>query len=149
MLAWIIHGQRSLAGYSPWGHKRIGHNLAMKRQQQWRERGMISQFFQYNIHLPTSMYLFLYLPTYLLTSLPIIYLSIYLASIYTSIYLHLLRILYIVGLPSEWPGVLWVTGCDGRNQSQPQGLRSLHFSLWSSNNWHPVVYCSVLQGHFP
>ena len=21
------HGQRSLAGYSPWGHKRIGHNL--------------------------------------------------------------------------------------------------------------------------
>ena len=21
------HGQRSLAGYSPWGHKRIGHDL--------------------------------------------------------------------------------------------------------------------------
>ena len=20
------HGQRSLAGYSPWGHKRVGHN---------------------------------------------------------------------------------------------------------------------------
>ena len=21
------HGQRSLAGYSPWGHKRVGHDL--------------------------------------------------------------------------------------------------------------------------
>ena len=25
------HGQRSLAGYSPWGHKKVGHNLAIKR----------------------------------------------------------------------------------------------------------------------
>ena len=24
------HGQRSLAGYSPWGHKRLGHNLQTK-----------------------------------------------------------------------------------------------------------------------
>ena len=24
------HGQRSLAGYSPWGHKRIGHDLVTK-----------------------------------------------------------------------------------------------------------------------
>ena len=24
------HGQRSLAGYSPWGHKRVGHDLATK-----------------------------------------------------------------------------------------------------------------------
>ena len=30
-------------------------------------------------------------------------LSIYPSSIYTSIYLLLLRILYIMGLPSEWP----------------------------------------------
>jgi len=22
------HGQRSLGGYSPWGHKRVGHDLA-------------------------------------------------------------------------------------------------------------------------
>ena len=29
------HGQRSLVGYSPWGHKRIGHNLVIK--QHWRE----------------------------------------------------------------------------------------------------------------
>ena len=28
------HGQRSLAGYSPWGHKRVWHDLATK-QQQW------------------------------------------------------------------------------------------------------------------
>ena len=26
------HGQRSLEGYSPWGHKRIGHGLATKQQ---------------------------------------------------------------------------------------------------------------------
>ena len=28
------HGQRSLVGCSPWGHKRVGHNLATKQQQQ-------------------------------------------------------------------------------------------------------------------
>ena len=27
-----FHGQRSLAGYSPQGHKREGHNLAAKQQ---------------------------------------------------------------------------------------------------------------------
>ena len=27
------HGQRSLAGYSPWDHKRVGHDLATKQQQ--------------------------------------------------------------------------------------------------------------------
>ena len=27
------HGQRSLACYSPWGRKRVGHNLVTKRQQ--------------------------------------------------------------------------------------------------------------------
>ena len=26
-------GQRSLAGYGPWGHKRVGHYLATKQQQ--------------------------------------------------------------------------------------------------------------------
>ena len=28
------HGQRDLAGYSPWGGKRVGHKLATKQQQQ-------------------------------------------------------------------------------------------------------------------
>ena len=28
------HGQWSLAGYSPWSHKRVRHNLAAKQQQQ-------------------------------------------------------------------------------------------------------------------
>ena len=28
------HGQRNLVGYSPWGHKRIRHNLATQQQQQ-------------------------------------------------------------------------------------------------------------------
>jgi len=27
------HGQRSLVGYSPWGHKRVGHDWAAKQQQ--------------------------------------------------------------------------------------------------------------------
>ena len=27
------HGQRSLGGYSPWGPKRVRHNLATKQQQ--------------------------------------------------------------------------------------------------------------------
>ena len=27
------HGQRSLAGYSPWGCKRVGHDLATEQQQ--------------------------------------------------------------------------------------------------------------------
>ena len=25
------HGQRSLVGYSPWGHRRVGHDLATKK----------------------------------------------------------------------------------------------------------------------
>ena len=28
------HGQRSLVAYSPWGHKRVRHNLTTKQQQQ-------------------------------------------------------------------------------------------------------------------
>ena len=27
-----LHGQRSLVGYSPWGHKRVRHDLAIKQQ---------------------------------------------------------------------------------------------------------------------
>ena len=30
ILAWEIHGQRSLVGYSPWGLQRVGHGLATK-----------------------------------------------------------------------------------------------------------------------
>ena len=30
VLAWRIHGQRSMAGYSPWGLQKVGHNLATK-----------------------------------------------------------------------------------------------------------------------
>ena len=28
------HGQRSLVGYSPWGLKRVGHDLTTKKQQE-------------------------------------------------------------------------------------------------------------------
>ena len=34
ILAWEIHGQRSLAGYSPWGHKRARHDVRTKQQKQ-------------------------------------------------------------------------------------------------------------------
>jgi len=30
-LAGKSHGQRSLVGYGPWGHKRVSHNLATKQ----------------------------------------------------------------------------------------------------------------------
>ena len=34
----LFHGQWSLAGYSPLGHKRVGHNLMTKQQQQYDSR---------------------------------------------------------------------------------------------------------------
>ena len=33
ILAGKSHGQRSLEGYSPWGHNRLGHDLETKQQQ--------------------------------------------------------------------------------------------------------------------
>ena len=33
ILAGKSHGQRSLACYSPWGCKRVGHNLVSKQQK--------------------------------------------------------------------------------------------------------------------
>ena len=32
ILAWKTHGWRSLAGYSPWGHKRVRQDLETKQQ---------------------------------------------------------------------------------------------------------------------
>ena len=40
ILAWRPKGQRSLAAYSLWGCKRVGHNLATKQQ---RSRARLSQ----------------------------------------------------------------------------------------------------------
>ena len=38
----ISHGQKSLLDYSPWGHRRVGHNLATKQQwgrkRRWRKK---------------------------------------------------------------------------------------------------------------
>ena len=30
----ISHGQRSLAGYSPWSHKRVRHDLAIQQEEE-------------------------------------------------------------------------------------------------------------------
>ena len=32
------YGQRNLVGYSPWGHKRAGHDLETKQQQQKQQQ---------------------------------------------------------------------------------------------------------------
>ena len=42
------HGQRSLAGYSPWGHKRVRNNLAAKQQQQKFHRISMPHFFTHS-----------------------------------------------------------------------------------------------------
>ena len=39
ILAWKIPWTEEPEGYSPWGHKRVGHDLATKQQQQsWNYR---------------------------------------------------------------------------------------------------------------
>ena len=48
ILAGKSHGQRSLVGYSPWGHRRVGHGLPSKQQQSeirvlvWSDSGVTS-----------------------------------------------------------------------------------------------------------
>ena len=37
ILPWESHGQRSLAGYSPWGWKSIKYNLRTSQQQSYRK----------------------------------------------------------------------------------------------------------------
>ena len=47
------HGQRSLTGYNPWGHKRVGQDLGTKYQQQTHERdsGKVTCQNGQNLHL--------------------------------------------------------------------------------------------------
>ena len=33
-----LHGQRSLVGYSAWGHKRVRYDLVTKRQQSFKRK---------------------------------------------------------------------------------------------------------------
>ena len=55
----ISHGQRSLVGYSPWGHKRIGHDLVTKQQYisslcyktlEGNNPNTAAQYFQYKMN---------------------------------------------------------------------------------------------------
>ena len=39
ILTWEIQGQRSVAGYSPWGCKRVGHDLETKQHGLFQEDG--------------------------------------------------------------------------------------------------------------
>ena len=45
------HGQRSLAGYSSWGHKRAGHALGTKQQQITEEIFFNDSFHQFQLHI--------------------------------------------------------------------------------------------------
>ena len=36
ILAWEIPWTEELAGYSPWGHKRLGHDLGTKKRKKER-----------------------------------------------------------------------------------------------------------------
>ena len=40
-----FHGQSSLAGYSPWGHKRVTHNLGTKQQQRSMARLLLREIY--------------------------------------------------------------------------------------------------------
>ena len=53
ILAWEILGQRSLAGYSPWGRKRVGCDLATKQQcmGKFKTLGSLKPFLWYVPHL--------------------------------------------------------------------------------------------------
>ena len=48
------HGQRSLAGYSPWGYKRAGHDLETKWQQ-WQNCGL-KMTLDHQYKLPYNLY---------------------------------------------------------------------------------------------
>ena len=41
-LAWEILAQRSLVGYSPRGHQRVGHDLVTKQQQQRNKQHLLT-----------------------------------------------------------------------------------------------------------
>ena len=46
-----FHGQRSLVGYSPWGCKRIGHNLAAKQPKGgWVPNSVFKQVALYHVN---------------------------------------------------------------------------------------------------
>ena len=45
-LPWKLHGQRGLADTSPWGHKRVGHDLATKQLCHNSLNSMYTQWFR-------------------------------------------------------------------------------------------------------
>ena len=55
ILAWEIPWTEELVGYSPWGHKRIRHNLEMKQRQQLEKRRNAS--FTFSLKFSTFIYL--------------------------------------------------------------------------------------------
>ena len=63
ILAWRIHGQRSLVGYSPWGSQRVGHdwsdlvlgcNLKNNRMISVRFQGKPFNITVTQVYAPTS-----------------------------------------------------------------------------------------------
>ena len=65
-----LHGQSSLAGYSPWDHKGVGHNLVTKQQQFSKYISCICIYYLRNtIYLEYSgqFYLYIYIHTHIHT----------------------------------------------------------------------------------
>ena len=55
------HGQRSLAGYSPWGRKRVRHDLATKQHQHQHVKQLINNFYiDYMLKWPHFRYVALH-----------------------------------------------------------------------------------------
>ena len=49
------HGHRSLEGYSPWGHKRVGHDSATKQRQRKKEKQMLPGHFSHLVCSKTAL----------------------------------------------------------------------------------------------
>ena len=50
-----FHGQRSLVGYSPWGHKRVRQDLATKQQQQCNTPLKANRLKYFQMNVETSI----------------------------------------------------------------------------------------------
>ena len=58
ILTWEIKGQRSLVGNSPWGRKRVGHDLTTKQRKMWDEHltGFLQETLAWPAWLPRPLF---------------------------------------------------------------------------------------------
>ena len=63
------HGQRSLVGYSPWGHTRVGHDLVTKQQHVYIYIYIYTHIYIHTIIYIVCMYNYIYSVIYIAESL--------------------------------------------------------------------------------